>query len=226
MNQLGPVAEPEILVARYSGLQRVNHWLTAGLFTLLGLSGLAFFSPYLFFLTGIFGGGQAARTIHPWLGCALFASFAFLFVGFWRLNLLNRDDAQWAARFGDVVSNRHDRLPLLEKYNLGQKFVFWSQTLMITVMFASGLVIWDQYFFAYTSIDTKRWAVLAHSVAAVVAIAVIFVHVYAAIWVSGTTRAMIRGDVTGGWAFRHHRKWFVRQASTKGAVHRDTHGSH
>jgi hypothetical protein len=38
-------------------------------------------------------------------------------------------------------------------------------------MFFSGLVIWDQYFYQYTVIETKRWALLAHSLAAVIAIA-------------------------------------------------------
>ena len=38
-------------------------------------------------------------------------------------------------------------------------------------------------------------------------ICVWIVHVYAAIWVRGTIRAMTRGQVTGGWAWRHHRKW-------------------
>ena len=48
---------------------------------------------------------------------------------------------------------------------------------------------------------------LIHSVAAVVIICVWIIHVYAAIWVRGTIRAMTRGSVTGGWAWRHHRKW-------------------
>ena len=38
-------------------------------------------------------------------------------------------------------------------------------------------------------------------------ICVWIVHVYAAIWVRGTIRAMTKGQVTGGWAWRHHRKW-------------------
>jgi formate dehydrogenase subunit gamma len=41
----------------------------------------------------------------------------------------------------------------------------------------------------------------------VAAIGVWIVHVYAAIWVRGTFSAMIRGYVTGGWAWRHHRRW-------------------
>jgi len=48
---------------------------------------------------------------------------------------------------------------------------------------------------------------LIHALAAVVIICVWIVHVYAAIWVRGTIRAMVKGSVTGGWAWRHHRKW-------------------
>ena len=143
--------EQEVVVSRYTGVQRVNHWITAALFTLLGLSGLAMFSPYLFFLTGLFGGGQSTRAVHPWFGVALMLSFAVLFVRFWRLNMPNRDDILWMLRIGDIVQNRHDRLPAIGKYNAGQKGVFWSQTALILVMFVSGVVIWDQYFFTYTA---------------------------------------------------------------------------
>ena len=210
----------EVVVSRYTGVQRVNHWITAALFTLLGLSGLAMFSPYLFFLTGLFGGGQSTRAVHPWLGVALMASFAVLFLRFWRLNMPSRDDILWMLRIGDIVRNRHDRLPAIGKYNAGQKGVFWSQTALILVMFCSGLVVWDQYFFAYTGIEQKRYAILAHSLAAIAAIAIILVHIYAGLWIRGTSRAMIRGSVTGGWARRHHRKWF-KQATLRGDVHRD-----
>jgi formate dehydrogenase subunit gamma len=65
-------------------------------------------------------------------------------------------------------------------------------------------VIWDQYFGPYFTVEQKRIAVLVHAVAA---ICVWIVHVYAAIWVCGTISAMTRGRVTGGWAWRHHRRW-------------------
>lgn len=205
---------PEVIyVPRYTGLQRVNHWITAILFTLLTLSGLAMFTPFLNFLTGLFGGGQATRAIHPWLGVALVVSFTLLFVRFWRLNIPNRDDVAWSKRIGDVVTNREDRLPELGKYNAGQKGVFWGQTALIAIMFVTGILIWDQYFTGYTTIETQRWALLGHSLAAVIAIAIIVVHIYAGIWVRGTGRAMVRGTVTGGWAYRHHRKWLRQIAS-------------
>ena len=55
---------------------------------LLAISGLALFHPSLFFLTGLFGGGQWTRAIHPWIGVVLFFSFLGLFIRFWRANLL------------------------------------------------------------------------------------------------------------------------------------------
>ncbi len=108
----------------------------------------------------------------------------------------------------DVINNRDENLPELGKYNAGQKLVFWSQTLLIPVLLVTGLVIWDWYFYGWTTIPVKRIAVIIHSLAAILAITVIIVHIYAGIWVKGTMRAMTRGTVTAGWAYRHHRKWF------------------
>jgi formate dehydrogenase subunit gamma len=201
------------IVDRYTPGARINHWITAGSLILLALSGLAFFHPSLFFLTGLFGGGVLARMIHPWIGVILLISFTGLFIRFVRFNLWNRDDTQWMRRLGDVINARDERLPELGKYNAGQKLVFWSQTVLILILFASGLVIWDQYFFEFTTLQQKRIAVLVHAIAALLAILVWIVHLYAAIWVRGTVRAMTRGSVTGGWAWRHHRKWLRQEVS-------------
>jgi formate dehydrogenase subunit gamma len=196
-----------VTVDRYSGGARINHWITATCLVLLALSGLALFSPWLFFLTGLFGGGQWTRAIHPWLGVVLFFSFAGLFLRFWRANLWKSEDGTWLARLRDVLSGHEERLPEVGKYNAGQKAVFWLMSILIIVLISSGLVMWDQYFYGYTNIEQKRLAVLVHSMAAITIICVWIVHVYAAIWVRGTIRAMTRGQVTGGWAWRHHRKW-------------------
>jgi formate dehydrogenase subunit gamma len=196
-----------VTVDRYSGGARINHWITATCLVLLALSGLALFSPWLFFLTGLFGGGQWTRAIHPWLGVVLFFSFGGLFLRFWRANLWKSEDGTWLARLRDVLSGHEERLPEVGKYNAGQKAVFWLMSILIIVLISSGLVMWDQYFYGYTNIEQKRLAVLVHSMAAITIICVWIVHVYAAIWVRGTIRAMTRGSVTGGWAWRHHRKW-------------------
>lgn len=196
-----------VTVDRYTTGARINHWVTAASLVLLALSGLALFHPKLFFLSGLFGGGAITRTIHPWIGVVLFFSFLGLFLRFWRFNLWKPEDGTWMARLYDVLRGDEEKLPEIGKYNAGQKLVFWLMSILIIVLICSGLVIWDQYFAGYTTIDQKRVAILLHSLAAIVIICVWIVHVYAAIWVRGTIRAMTRGSVTGGWAWRHHRKW-------------------
>jgi formate dehydrogenase subunit gamma len=196
-----------VKVDRYTVGARVNHWITAASLILLALSGLALFHPSLFFLAGLFGGGQFTRFIHPWIGVLLFFSFLGLFLRFWKANLWRREDGTWLARIRDVLADHEENIPEVGKYNAGQKFVFWSMSILIVILISSGLVIWDQYFSEYTTVDQKRVAMLVHSITAIVIIGVWIIHFYSAIWVRGTIPAMIRGSVTGGWAWRHHRKW-------------------
>jgi formate dehydrogenase subunit gamma len=196
-----------VVVDRYTPGARVNHWITATCLVLLAISGLSLFHPSLFFLTALFGGGQWTRTIHPWIGVVLFFSFGGLFLRFWKANLWRREDGTWLARLRDVLTNHEERLPEVGKYNAGQKAVFWLMSILLLVLISSGIVIWDQYFYPLTSIAQKRMAMLVHALAAVIIICVWIVHVYAAIWVRGTISAMTRGRVTGGWAWKHHRKW-------------------
>jgi formate dehydrogenase subunit gamma len=202
-----------VVVDRYNAPARANHWVTAISLILLALSGMSMFHPSLFFLTDLFGGGQWTRIIHPWFGVVLFFSFAGLFLRFWRANLWERTDRIWLGGAGAVLRGHEERLPEIGRYNAGQKLVFWGMTSLIIVLFISGITIWDRYFFAYTSIETKRLAVVVHAAAAVCAILIWIVHVYAAIWVRGTVRAMTRGSVTGGWAWRHHRRWLREEVA-------------
>jgi formate dehydrogenase subunit gamma len=196
-----------VIVDRYTTGARINHWITAVSLVLLGLSGLALFTPSLFFVTALFGGGQATRAIHPWIGVVLFFSFFGLFVRFWKANLWRAEDGTWLARLRDVLSGHEENLPDVGKYNAGQKVVFWSMSFLILALIVSGVLSWDQYFSQYTSVEQKRIAILVHDVAAIAIICVWIVHVYAAIWLRGTFGAMTRGQVTGGWAWKHHRKW-------------------
>ncbi len=205
----------QLEVRRYGAFARVNHWVTAASLILLAVSGMALFHPTLFWMTGLFGGGQNTRMLHPWIGVVLFFSFALLFVQFWRANLWRREDAVWLSKIGDVLQNREENLPELGKYNAGQKFIFWSMSALIIGLIVTGILIWDQYFATYTAIETKRFAVLAHAMLAVVIISIWIMHVYASIWVQGTMSAMISGRVSGGWAWRHHRKWLRELVRTK-----------
>jgi len=196
-----------VTVDRYTAGARINHWITAASLVLLALSGLALFHPSLFFLTALFGGGDFTRFVHQWIGVVLFFGFFGLLLRFWRANLWEGADNTWLARISDVLRDKEERLPEVGKYNAGQKMVFWSMSALILVLITSGIVILDRYFSEVFSVEQQRVAVLVHAVAAVVMISIWIVHVYAAIWVRGTIGAMTRGHVTGGWAWRHHRKW-------------------
>lgn len=196
-----------VTVSRYRGFTRANHWLTAASLIVLALSGLALFHPALFFLTGLFGGGQTTRWLHPFVGILLFFSFLVLFLQLWRLNLPRPEDVTWVENIDELIKGHEDKLPELGKYNAGQKFIFWGMSALIVVLITSGVMIWEQYFPHLVSIPVRRWAVLTHALAAVGIILIFILHVYAAIWTRGTLRAMTRGTVTGGWAWRHHRKW-------------------
>lgn len=204
-----------VTVDRYTVGARINHWITATSLVLLALSGLSLFHPSLYFLSELFGGGAWVRVIHPWIGVVLFFGFLGLFLRFWKANLWKREDGTWLARVRDVLSAHDENLPEVGKYNAGQKFVFWAMSVLIIVLITSGLVIWEQYFSGYTTLGQQRFALIAHSIGAVVIIGVWIIHVYAAIWVRGTIGAMTRGQVTGGWAWRHHRKWLRELVATK-----------
>jgi formate dehydrogenase subunit gamma len=205
---------PTGTLVRNTTAARINHWITGGCFVLLMLSGLSMFHPLLFFLSGLFGGGQWARAAHPWIGCILLVSYAGLIVQFWRDNMWSRDDIAWMGAIRQVLANEEEGVPEVARFNAGQKFVFWSMALLVPVLFVTGIVIWESYFSTYTSIEQQRVAVLIHSLSAIAAIIVWITHVYAAIWVRGSVRAMTRGYVTPGWAWRHHRKWLRSLAAT------------
>ncbi|MDO5641068.1 MAG: formate dehydrogenase subunit gamma [Paracoccus sp. (in: a-proteobacteria)] len=215
------LATEPVEVRRYARHTRINHWITAVLVILLILSGFALFSPSLFFLTGLFGGGQNTRMLHPIMGVLACLSFLILFLQLWRLNIMRREDVVWARHFNEVLAGHEERLPELGKYNLGQKMVFWGMFWLLLAMVVSGVMIWQQYFPDLVSIGVRRWALLVHSVSAVLAVLVIIVHVYAAFWTRGTISAMTSGQVSGGWAWKHHRKWLREvagrqdQSSTK-----------
>jgi formate dehydrogenase subunit gamma len=208
-----------IRVRRYSGSARVNHWVVAISFVLLMVSGLSLFYPGFYQIGAtLFGSGQTMRWLHPWIGVALTLSFGGLFIRFFPANLPAFTDFVWLARLRSVLSGHDEYLPEMEKYNAGQKMVFWFQSMLIAVLFVTGLGLWQSKlgFFervlGFTpTIEQLRWAAVVHASAAVLTILVWIVHVYAAIWVRGTIPAMTQGSVTGGWGWRHHRKWLRRQ---------------
>jgi formate dehydrogenase subunit gamma len=196
------------MIERYESADRINHWLVAIAFGLLALSGLALFHPAMFFLTNLFGGGPWTRILHPFIGLVMFVAFVGLALRFWRHNVLDKNDEQWLKQWQDVINNREDKLPEVGRYNAGQKVLFWVMVVCLIVLLLTGFVIWRPYFAPAFNITVVRIAVLFHAIAAFVLILGIIVHVYAAIWVKGSVRAMTRGYVTRAWAKKHHAGWY------------------
>src|SRR5277367_6077401 len=194
---------PNGTIVRYSTASRINHWITGGCFVLLVLSGLSMFDPMLFFLSNLFGGGQWTRAAHPWFGVVLFISYTGLIIQFWRDEMWTWDDIAWSLAINRVLVNAEEGVPEVARFNAGQKLVFWAMALLVPVLFFTGLVIWEVYFGHATTIEQQRIAVLIHSMAAIAAIIVWIVHVYAGLWIRGSVRAMMHGYVTPGWAYRH-----------------------
>jgi formate dehydrogenase subunit gamma len=200
--------ERRATLLRYDAGERTNHWLVALAFVLAALSGLALFHPALFWLSNFFGGGPWTRVLHPFIGLFMVIIFVFLAASFWDENRMRPADWQWLRQYRDVVNNREERLPEVGRYNAGQKLLFFVIVACLLGLFLSGIVIWRAYFSLYFSVDVIRLASLLHSVCAFVLICAILVHIYAAIWVKGSLHAMLRGTVTPGWAWKHHRAWF------------------
>jgi formate dehydrogenase subunit gamma len=204
-----PIPErPRDELVRYKPATRINHWIVAISFVLLALSGLALFHPALFWLTNLFGGGPWTRILHPFIGLVMIVAFVLLGAKMWGDNKMQDRDWRWARDFRDVVTNREENLPEVGRYNAGQKFVYWTIVLCLPLLLVSGIVIWRAYFAQYFPIGAIRLAALAHAFVAFVLIVAIIIHVYAAIWVKGSVRAMTRGTVSYGWAWKHHRLWF------------------
>jgi formate dehydrogenase subunit gamma len=198
-------------VPRYNANERVTHWIVAITFLLLAASGLAFFHPAFWFLTSLLGGGSWARILHPFIGVVMFVFFALMAMRYWKDNVIQPYDREWKKRLSDVINNRDHNLPEIDKYNIGQKQLFWTMIITMVLLLVSGVMLWRPYFADAFSIPLIRIAAVVHAASSFVLIVGIVVHIYSAIfWVRGSMRAMTRGTVTHAWAKHHHPLWYRR----------------
>lgn len=193
-------------LTRYTAGERANHWVVGISFILIALSGLALFHPAFWPLTMLFGGGTWTRILHPFLGVVMALFFVSMLIRFAHLNLMGKVDWAWVSRVREMYDGSDHTMPEQGKYNGGQKLLFWLLAGCMVLLFVSGVVMWRAYF--TFPVDLVRLAVVVHAATAVVMICLIMVHVYAAIWVRGTIRAMWYGTVTRAWARQHHAAWF------------------
>ncbi len=192
-------------VLRFSLAERVVHWMTALSFLYAALSGLALFSPHLFWLSSVFGGGEAVRRWHPWGGVAFAIALGLMFRNWSKDMKLDAGDREWLSKAHRYAVHDERGLPEPGRFNAGQKMLFWVQSVSTLLLFASGVVLfWPEAM----PRGLRLAAVLVHPSAAIVSVAGILIHIYmGTAAVPGALSGMIHGWVSEGWARAHHPRW-------------------
>ena len=131
----------------------------------------------------------------------------------WHNNRWLPVDSEWVRKMFSYMRKEHPALDN-DKYNGGQKLMFWSMVPIIAVLFLSGIVTWQPWFAPSFSPALRRIAGLVHATAAFTMFVGIGIHWYAAYWTRGSVRAMVRGTVTRAWARFHHPAWY-REVTAK-----------
>ena len=193
-------------VPRFNFQERAIHWLAALSFLYAALTGLALWSPRLFWLASIFGGGNTVRGWHPWGGLIFSLTLGFMSRNWAGQMRLDAEDRAWLRQAHRYAT--HDEEGLLEagRFNAGQKMLFWTQATSTLFLLFSGVVLW----FPETMPRSLRLAaILIHPIAAIISMGGIIVHIYmGTAAVPEAFRGMIQGWVRPEWAASHHPKWY------------------
>lgn len=194
-------------VIRYSFGERTMHTVVAILFVYLLLTGLAFWTPALYWIAIMLGGGFLSRLLHPWVGVAFFVVVLWM-VAIWTRDMrITPADRAWRRAMRSYARNEDEAMPPAARFNYGQKMFFWGMLWAAVVLLGSGLVLWFPAAIS-RSPEVRELAVLLHALSALVAIGLFIIHVYMGVFVvPGSVEAIVRGTVTREWARHHHRLW-------------------
>jgi formate dehydrogenase subunit gamma len=210
---------PNGRVLRYTFRERLMHWVAGFSYLYLLITGLAFWSPWLFGLTAITGGPTISRVLHPWVGAVFFLATVWMY-SVWSSQMREspRDKAWWHS-IKHYIRNEDDQVPDEERFNPGQKLLFWGFFWCGIVLLLTGLVLWVPEWIPWSLRFLRLIAVILHPIAALLTIALFIIHVYMGTAVEkGAFSSIVRGDVSRKWAARFHRAWYeqvVRQSTTK-----------
>jgi formate dehydrogenase subunit gamma len=201
----------EEIIPRYTFGERVNHWIGALSYTYLLITGLAFWSPELFWLATIVGGAPTARFWHPWFGLIFTASLFWTFREWHRDMQIDDSDRAWAKAMPDYIKNEDDKLPPVGRFNFGQKLFFWGIFCSTILMLLSGVVLWYTEAIPWSLRYLRYAAILVHASVALITIGLFLIHVYmSTILEEGSFGSMIHGGVTRAWAWTFHRLWYEK----------------
>ncbi|MEL6418469.1 MAG: formate dehydrogenase subunit gamma [Pseudomonadota bacterium] len=228
-------------ITRFSGIERFAHWLMAGSFILLGITGLISLFGRLY-LIPVFGKDAFAtvaigsKWIHNNVAWGFMVGLALAFV-FWVIhNLPSRTDLVWIAKGGGLfVKGVH---PPAKKFNAGQKVIFWSVMILGASIAASGLSLlfpFELPMFAKTFAilnqtgmpqalgfgvlpevmaphQEMQLAQAWHAIVSFVLMAIVIAHIYiGSVGMEGAFDAMGSGEVEEQWAKEHHSIWYEEE---------------
>jgi len=224
-------------VLRFKFWERFAHWLTAGSFVVLGLTGLNMLYGKTVLMPVIGQSAFATLTLagkyaHNFLGFSFTLGVLLMIVLWIRDNLPSRHDVKWIAVGGGLFGKGIH--PPAKKFNAGQKLVFWVVVLSGLSLAASGFSLMFPFQFALfegtfrflnlfgfglatdlTPLQETQLALIWHNVVALVAIVLIIAHIYiGSLGMEGAIDAVTTGEVDENWAREHHSLWLKEVGDT------------
>jgi len=202
---------------RFGAFERFMHWVTAASWCILAISGLNVVAGRVVLLPLI--GNDAfslfstwAKYSHNFLAFPFIAGIVLMFLVWLRHNIPNKIDVEWFKQGGGFIGHGH---PPAEKFNGGQKIVFWIVVLGGGALTVTGLAL--MFPFYVTDITGMQLAQLAHGGVALLMIAAMLGHIYiGSVGMEGAFDAMKDGRVDLKWAREHHSLWVAEELAKSG----------
>lgn len=200
-------------IVRFGSMSRFAHWMTATSFLLLGLTGLnlVFGRSLLLPMIGpsaFTNLSQAGKFVHNYVSFAFALGIILMFVLWVKDNLPKVADLRWFAQGGGMLAGKH---PPADRFNGGQKLIFWSTILGGVALSVSGYVL----MFKPLTVDIAglQLATIVHGLVGLILVAVILAHIYiGSLGMEGAFDAMGKGEVDLNWAKEHHSLWVDKVA--------------
>lgn len=214
-----PYLLPNGRVLRYSFRERLIHWTAGFSYVYLLLSGLAFWTPWLFWIAVVLGGGTVARELHPWFGLVFIVAVAFMYSMWGRQMKKTPSDKAWWDSIRYYIRNEDEKMPSADRFNPGQKLLFWGFLVNGVLLLLTGLVLWFPQYILWNLHLVRQIAVFLHAVCFLFTVALFMIHVYMGTAMErGAFGSVIRGDVSRAWANHHHHSWYpqlLRNSTTE-----------
>jgi formate dehydrogenase subunit gamma len=200
-------------IQRYTYRERMCHWITSAVYVYCLATGLAFYTPYLFWIAIALGGAPTSRFWHPIIGVGFFLAQMWMHALWSRDMEITAADREWLDKAKEYAEHHDENVPAQERFNAGQKLFYWAMYFGAFFLLVSGLVMWFPEYIPASQHWIRSLAILIHESAALITIGAFIIHVYMGVLVvPGSVTAMVEGHVSRAWAWTHHRLWYQRVA--------------